>query len=57
MRRKTRPAVEFAEAFIKHGHRYVEHMFGHRSEINTLFRKLCGGTELTAKRRECRRGK
>ena len=57
MRQKVRPALEFGEMFIRGGYRKVEHLFGHRTSINILFREMCGGNELRAERNMARKAK
>ena len=57
MKQKTRPPVEFAEVFKRGGYRLIEHTFGSRTSVNTLFRQLCGGADLVAERREIRKAR
>ena len=57
MKQKTRPPVEFAEVFKRGGSRLIEHTFGSRTSVNTLFREMCGGAALVAERREIRKAR
>ena len=57
MRQKVRPAQEFPALFKRGGYRMVEHLFGHRTSVNILFREMCGGSALMAERREVRKGR